>query len=224
MEMDSSSASLRRTGQANAESADSRWHWLYRVSGAAALIGGVLFLIAVVDIIATSLQPGTAGGWLSLIGDNWLVLLFRLHTGVNGVELGQLYVLNNLDIFFMVLVAMMSLGLYAVLRRGSRVLSVIALVQPFLGIAIFIATQSAGRSAVMGAVLVMSFVMLRGRAFSNATAGVGILASVLLLVGDLSVSMAQSSVIGMLTGVGIVLLMTWLLLVARRLFALGQPV
>ena len=124
----------------------------------------------------------------------------------------------------MVLVAIMFLGLYAALRRASKIWSIIALVQPFLGIVIFIATNSAGRSAVMGAVLVISFVMLRSNTFSNATAYVGILVSVLLLVGDVSVSIARSSIIAILIGIGYVLLITWFSLVGRRLFQLGRGV
>lgn len=151
----------------DAETADSRWKSLYKVSGAAALIAGALVLIAGIDLITTGLQPSTINGWLSLFGNNWLVLLFKLHAGVSGVQLDQLYVLNLLDIVIMVLVATMFLGLYAALRRASKIWSIIALVQPFLGIVIFIATKTAGRSAVMGAVLVISFVMLRRNTFSN---------------------------------------------------------
>jgi hypothetical protein len=208
----------------DAETADFGWNWLYKVSGAAALIAGVLVLIAGIDLITTGLQPSTIYSWLSLFGNNWLILLFKLHAGVNGVHLDHLYVLNLLDIVIMVLVATMFLGLYVALRRASEIWSIIALTQPFLGIVIFIATNSAGRSAVMGAMLVISFVMLRSNTFSNATAYVGILASVLLLVGDVSVSIARSSIIAILIAIGYVLLIIWFFLVGRRLFHLGRGV
>ena len=71
----------------DAETADSSWNWLYKVSSAAALIAGVLVLIAGIDLITTGLQPSTINGWLSLFGNNWLVLLCKLHAGVNGVQL-----------------------------------------------------------------------------------------------------------------------------------------
>jgi hypothetical protein len=208
----------------DAETADLSWNWLYKVGGAAALIVGVLVLIAGIDLIITGLQPSTLYSWLSLFGNNWLILLFTLHAGVNGVQLDRLYVLNLLDIVIMVLVATLFLGLYVALRRASKIWSIIALAQPFLGIVIFIATNSAGRSAVMGAVLVISFVMLRSDTFSNATAYVGILASVLLLVGDVSVSIARSSTIAILVAIGYVLLIVWFFLVGRRLFQLGRGV
>ena len=204
------------------ETAGSRWNWLYKAGGTAALITGVLFLIAIIDLINTGFQPGTINGWLSLFQNNWLIVIFKLHAGFNGVQPDLLYVLNLLDIVIMALVGTMYLGLYAALRRTSKVWSIIALVQPFLGIVIFIATKTAGRSGVMGAGLVISFVMLRSSIFGKETAYMGILASALLLVGDFSVSITHSNIVAILTGIGYMLLTTWFFLVGRRLFRLGQ--
>ena len=96
---------------------------------------------------------------------------------------------------------------------------------PFLGIVIFIATRIAGRSGVMGAGLVISFVMLRSNSFGQVIAFVGILASVLLLAGDLGTTENSPSIIvAVLIGIGYVLLMTWFFLIARRLLQLGQGV
>ena len=76
----------------------------------------------------------------------------------------------------------------------------------------------------MGAGLVISLVMLRSRShvFGKVTAYMGVLASVLLLVGDFSIGMAHSNIIATLIGIGYVLLMTWFFLIARRLFQLGS--
>ena len=208
----------------DAETEDSAWRALYRTGGTAALIAGVLALIAGINLIITVLQPSTINSWLSLFGNNWIVLLFRLYAGVNGVRLDQLYVLNLYDIVIMALVATTFLGLYAALRRASKIWSIIALVQPFLGIIIFVATNSAGRCGVMSAVLVISFVMLRSNTFNNATAYVGILVGVFLLVGDFSGSIGRSSIIATIIGIGYVLLISWFFLVGRRLFQLERSV
>ena len=200
------------------------WKGLYVVSGAAALLAGVLTFIGGIYLITTGLQSSTINSWLSLVGNNWLVVLFQLHAGINGVQLNQLYMLNLLDIGIMLLVAITFLGLYAAVRSASKIWSIIALVQPFLGVVIFIATLSAGRSAVMGAVLVISLVMLlRSTPFSNAVAYAGIPASVLLLVGDFSTSIALSSIIAAFIGIGYVLLIIWLVLVGQQLIQLGRP-
>ena len=207
----------------DAETTDPAWKSLYRVSGAAGLILGVLFLIAMTSLIAAGLQPGTINGWLSLFQNNWLVLLFKLNAGFNGVQSDLLYGLNPLDIVIMALVAMLYLGLYAALRATSKIWSFIAVVQPFLGMTLFIATKIAGRSGVMGAGLVISCVMLRSRSFGKLVAFVGIFASVLLLVGDLTTAAnSHSSLIAILIGAGYMLLMTWFFLIAQRLFQLSR--
>jgi len=74
----------------------------------------------------------------------------------------------------------------------------------------------------MGAGLVISLVMLRSNIFGKVIAFVGILASVLLLIGDLSTTAnSHSNIIAILIGIGYVLLMTWFFLIARKLFQLG---
>jgi hypothetical protein len=191
---------------------------LYSVSAGAALTVGLLFLIAVIDLIISGLQPG----WLSPFQNNWLVVIFKLHARYSGIKLDMLHKLSLLDIAVLALVGTMYVGLYAVLRRTSKIWSMIALAQPFLGIVLFIATKSAGRSSVMGAALVISIVMLRNNSFNKATAYMGILASVLLLFGDFSAGMIPpSNIIASLFGIGYLLLVTWFFLIARRLIQPG---
>jgi hypothetical protein len=206
----------------DAETADSNWKSLYQVSGAAALTAGALLLIALVSLIITELELDMSG-WFSLFQNNWLVVLFKLNAGFNGVGFDLLYGLNPLDIAIMALVATMYLGLYIALRRTSRIGSLLAAIQPFLGIMIFIATNTAGRSAVMGAGLVVSLVMLRSNIFGKVIALAGLVASVLLLWGDLSTTPdSHSTIIAILIAIGYVLLLTWFFLIAQRLIQLGR--
>jgi len=206
------------------KTAGSRWNWLYKISGLAALIVGVLFVIGMMSLIIAGLRPGAITGWLSLVQNNWLIVLFKLNAGFEGVQFNQLHGLNPLDIAILALVATMHLGLYVTLRRTSRVWSMIAAVMPFLGILLFIATKIAGRSGVMGAGLIISLVMLRSNIFGKAIAIVGILGSVLLLAGDFGTAAeSHSNLVAALVGIGYVLLMMWCFLIGRRLFQLSVP-
>jgi hypothetical protein len=206
----------------NCQIANYKWKSLYKVGGAAALIAGALFLIAVIDLIITGFQPGAINSWLLPFQNNWLVVIFNLHAGFSGVQIGRLHILNLLDIAILALVSITVLGLYAALRRTSKIWSIIALAQPFLGIVRFIGTQNAGRSSAMGAVLVISAVMLRNNNFNKAIAYTGILASVLLLVGDFSAGIIPpSNIVASLFGFGYLLFMIWFFLIARRLFRLS---
>ena len=64
----------------DSETAESRWHWLYKVGGAAALIVLVLFLIGIIGIITT------INGWFTPFQNNWLLVLFKLNAGFSGVQ------------------------------------------------------------------------------------------------------------------------------------------
>ncbi len=206
----------------DSEVTDRRWQRLYQVGGVAALMAGILFLVSLVDPLIAGLVPGAATTWLSLFEDNWLVVLFKLNAGFNGVPYDLLYGLNPVDIAILALVATTYLGLYAALRGTSKIGALIAAIQPFLGMVLLFVTKTAGRSGVMGAGLVISLVMLRSNIFSKVIACVGILASVLLLVGDLGTTPgSQSNILAILIGIGYVLLTAWFLLIGRRLLQLG---
>ena len=120
------------------------------------------------------------------------------------------------------LVGIMVLGLSAALAKTSRIWSAIAAIQPFLGIVLLIATKTVGRSAVMGAALVISLVMLRSNAFGKPTAFLGIAASMFLLIGDFSAGLPPSGTIATLFGMAYVLFIAWLFLTAQRLLQLGR--
>lgn len=198
----------------DAKTTDSGWNLSYIISGTAALVLGALFLIAAISLIT---------GWFSLLQNNWLIVLLELNAGSYGILFDRLHFLNPLDLVIMAFVATMYLGLYGILRRTSKVWSLIAMMQPFLGIVLFIITKTAGRSAVMGAGLVISLVMLRNNIFSKAVAFIGILASLFLLVGDFgTVPNSHSSILALLISIGYVLLIIWFFLIARRLFQLGR--
>jgi hypothetical protein len=203
------------------ETAAGRWGWLYTLSGTAALLAGALFLAAAAGFVAGRLAPGAPLGQVWPFRSDWLIVLFELHAGLAGTQSGQLQGLDQADIAILALVAITYLGLYAALRKSSRIWSIVALAQALLAPVLFVATQSAGRSGVMGAGLVASVVMLRGKAFGKATALLGIAASVCLLLSDFSVGLTQSKIIAGLTGLGYGLLIAWLFLVAWRLFQLG---
>jgi hypothetical protein len=217
-------AQLHATGleETNTQTTESGWKSLYIVGGVAALTAGTLLLTAMTSLIISLLQPGATNSWLSLFENNWLIVIFKLHAGFSGIQIDRLHILNTLDLAILALVGTMHLGLYAAFRRTSRVWSIIALALPFMGIILFIATKTAGRSAVMGAGLVISGVMLRDTTFNRAAAYMGVAASVLLLVGDFSAGVLHSGIITTLFGIGYVLLTTWIFFVARMLLRLGR--
>lgn len=103
----------------------------------------------------------------------------------------------------------------------------IAAVSPFTGIALFVATRSGGRTGVLGAVLIISIVMLRSSVFPKRVADIGILCGALLAIGDICAGSVPPltppiTTVAALFGIGDLLLIPWLVLVAGRLLRLGQ--
>ncbi len=193
-------------------------HYLTKISATAALVAGVIFLLPILDLLIAWLQPSAANAWLAPFRNIWLVIIFKLIAGFDGVHSNLLSVLNFLDIAILALFGTVCFGLYAALKKSNKIWSLIALALPFLGIVIFIVTKIAGRSSLMAAGLVISVVMLRDITFGKITAYVGILASVLLLIGDFCAGSSPSILIAGLFGIGYLLLVIWLFRVARRLF------
>ena len=212
-----------RQGEPDSKIVRSNWRNLYLVSGAAALSIGIILLDAILDLIRSVIQPGSTNGWLSLFQNNWLIVIFKLQAGFDGIHPDLLFQLNLVDMVLLVLVSISFISLYLTLKSTSRIWSFIALVQPFLAILLFIVTKTAGRCGVMGAVLVISIVMLRNKFFAKPIAFVGILSSVLLLSGDFGVELAPSNILAILMGIGYVLLTTWFFLIGWKLFQLRKP-
>jgi hypothetical protein len=168
----------------------------------------LVLLLAAIEPIASLFHTDPVIGWLSPLAGLWLVVIFKVHSGFSGMGLPT--GLNLLDLAILTLVAVMHLGLYTLLRKTSRVWAVVAAIQPLLGMALFLATANAGRSAVMGSALVASFVMLRGGSVSKAVAYMGIAASLLLLAGDFTAGVVPpSTLIASLFAAGYALLTTW---------------
>ena len=203
--------------------AGSRWELLDRISGAAAIFVGLFLLIAVVSLIVSGGSPISGSRLLYPFENNWLVVIFKLHAGFSGVTTGQLQGVPILDVAILALFSIVSLGLFAARYPNRRILLILALVQPFLGLVILFVTQTAGRSAVMGATLLFSIALLGGKNPHRTAAIIGIVASVMLFVGDLTAGRPPSGWIAALFGAAYLLFIAWLFLVARQLIWPRNP-
>jgi hypothetical protein len=239
---------------------DSTWSNLFRVGGAAALLCAVMYIITLVVYIPANLAappPETVLEWFTVFQDSPVTGLFFLGLG---------------DVIIMLLWGPMVLALFAVLNKSNRTWSLIATVFVFVGMAVFITTNTAfsmlslsqeyanavteaekfiflaagqamlavtrgtghlylGMQLVWLAGLILSVIMLRSKAFSKATAWVGILGLGLLVVGIIGGGHYTSTgeytaVQGIIIAVqyigGGLLSLAWYILVGLRLLKLGK--
>ena len=132
------------------ETIDSRWTWLFKTGGVAALITGMLLLLGMTSLIASVLQPGATYGWLLPFQNSWLVKIFVLHAEISSIP-ADLHGLNLLDIGILLLVSILCLSLSTAFRN-AKAWSIIAFALSLIAIILFVTTQIAGRSTVMLAV------------------------------------------------------------------------
>jgi hypothetical protein len=224
------------------QKADSRWRWLYKIGGAAALFSVMIIPIQLIIFIVWG-QPETAIGWLDLFQDNKFA-------GLLAFEI--LFVVNA------VVGIATTLALYVVLRRVNESLMAIATVLALVEVAAFIvarpalemlylsnqyaaATTDAQKTMILAAgeamlatfhgtafhvginlfsifYLIVSIVMLQSNIFGRVTAYTGVVAAILnwglYVPGGIGLFLFTLSVIPFLA--------IWLILVARKLFQLGR--
>jgi hypothetical protein len=151
--------------------------------------------------------------------DNWLIILLKLNLRPSSIQANALSVVSALDVVLMLLFGILMAAMYPVLRSISRAWAAVAVVLPFLGIPIFLATGTAGRSGVLLAGLISSILALQSRYSGTGPASTGILASALLLfVGDFgTAAFPPSALLAVLIAIGYILWTVWLLLVTMEL-------
>ena len=224
----------------NTETTDSRWNWLYKMAGMAALITAVLIVAQMIIFILWP-PPTNAIDYFSLFQD---------HVFLGFLALDLLYVIDNL------LLIPILLALYVALRKTNESFMVIGTALGFVGIAALIASNPAANmhflsgqyaaavtdtqralflaageamlavnsgtayhvSLILGSVslVIIPIVMLQGTIFGKATAYTGILANVLALgfyVPKIGIYILLFSVL---------FLWIWYILISRRLFQLAQ--
>ena len=194
---------------------------IYLLSGATTLILAILFLNSALSFISSNILAGTNCVWYSTLQNNWLIVIFKLHAGLLNIQDNPLHGLNLLDIIILVVFSVTCLGLYFNLRKSSKIWSLIALIFSLIAIPLFLITQNAGRSTVMLSVLIFSLEMIKDKIYSNVSIYTGILASVFLFTGDLTVGI-HSNFITILFGIGYILLTLWFFLISRKLFWFGN--
>lgn len=181
---------------------------LERVGGIAAVLTAVLLLLGLVGL---TIQQSTLGL------RNWLIVLWQMNSGSGSLAPDPLRIVNPLDIAILVLVGLTFLGMWPVLGREHRFWTGVAVALPFVGILVFVVTGQSGRSAVMGAGLVVSVLLFVRADRRILLASIGILANGLLLAGDFGTGVLPGGLMAFAIGAGYILLLGWYALLGAGL-------
>jgi hypothetical protein len=185
---------------------------LRRVGGVSAIATCFIMLLG-----AAALALGLRGLGLR----PWLLVMFQMNAGIGSLPADPLRVFNPLDVIMLVLTGLTILGTWSIISRSSRVWFPISVVLPFAGIAVLITTHLAGRSAVMGAGIVVAVFLTRTSDLKG-LGYLGMCANGLLLVGDFATGDARAPLVAAIMAIGYVLLIAWFALVGVRLLGSSE--
>lgn len=241
--MESPSASHQHMDESHAIIADPAWKPLYRIAGVAALIM-VVFIPIQSIVFIVSPPPSTVIGWFTLFQNNKLLglldmdLLLIVDQVLMGLILLALYTaLRRASQSFMAIALTAGLVGIAAYFASSTAFNMLSLSDQYAAAttdaqrSLFLASGQATLAIWQGtafdvgyvlegvALLIIAVVMLRSMLFNKVTAFVGI------LLGVMSLLPPTAGTIGLVFSLGsLVPLEIWLILIARRLFQLGQGV
>jgi len=235
----------------DAGTAESGWKSLYKIGGVTALISVVVVLAEIAitflpGVASASQKTVTIIDWFTLFQNNWLLglrnlgLLNLIGAALLAPTFLAIYsVLRRDNEAYGALGAILFFLGMAVYLAGSRAFPMLSLSGQYAS-----ATTDAQRSLLIAAgqtmlaegqsragipliefaSLVISVIMLRGKVFGKATAYTGILGNVLLMVVEAVLTFIRTlpNLWMVIASGGGLLVMTWYLLVGRRLLQLGR--
>jgi len=236
---------------ANTQTADVAYHSLYKIGGAAALFAAVLILGDVV-VLALHPPPATIHDWFmlfqshSIIGllDLWgiEVLMYLMFTMMFLATYMVLRTTNQSLMIIALTFALLGIGVFFATNNPFSMLSLsnqYAIATTDAERSTFLAAGQAllshtnqravggfnmGLFLVSVAGLIISSVMFQSHAFGRSTAFVGMLAHTLSLADYLRQALTPSAIVALLVILpNALLLVTWYILVGRRLYQLGCP-
>jgi len=236
----------------SAETVDAAWKPLYKVGGISALLVVAMIPIQAIIFIGwppPGFLPNTSNvsNWFTLFQENWFLGLLELDLlliadyAITGLVLLSLYVvLRRTNESFAAIALMLGLVGLAGYIASNPAFAMLSLSSQYATAgtdaqrSMFLAAGQALLALYQGspffvsfvlqvlAPLLLSIVMLRSNVFSKAIAYVGILGSATALVIGPPWPFFEPALGAYLSLISVVFFAVWYILIARRLFQLGQ--
>lgn len=177
------------------------------------IVLGLILAAAAICVSITLVFPDMDNKLIPVISDNWLIIIFKLHSKIINPGTNQLHVVNLYDIFIITLFILISICLYLTLKKQNKIWFLSAISLLIFGIIILLITQLAGRSAFMASGLIISIILFSKGSQNRITGLTGILANTLLLIGDFTVG-SDLKILSVLFGLGYLLEIIWIFMIA----------
>jgi hypothetical protein len=175
------------------------------LGGASALLAAATLLIGFGGLTtrASALRP-------------WLAVLFGINAGIGDVSHDSLRVINAIDVALLLLACVTFIGVWPGPGGSYVAWMALAVALPIAGIPILLATRLVGRSGFMGGGAVVSVLMLFNAAWL-ALGSLGLVANLLLLLGDFATGERRSPITAVLVAIGYLAMIGWLFWIGIRM-------
>jgi hypothetical protein len=173
---------------------------------------GLILASAAICVSVSLIFPEIHNKVIQVISDNWLIIIFKIHTKIISSSINPLHQIKIYDILILTLFSFISICLCRITRKLNKIWLLIASSLPVLGILVLLLTQLAGRSAFMASGLIISIVLLSGGSKNKLTGLIGILANTLLLIGDFTAG-SNLKIVAPLFGLGYVIEIIWVFMI-----------
>ncbi|MEA5153366.1 hypothetical protein [Raineyella sp.] len=176
------------------------------------LVGGVAAVLAAAALLGGIAGMATGRSQWS----PWLAVLYGYNAEYRVTSRDALRGVHTVDVALLLLAGTTYAGFWPGPGTSHIVWMTLAIAQPLLGIPLLMVTKLSGRSGLMGGALVLSILMLVD-ATSAMVAGLGVSASILLLVGDFGTNPRPSRILAGTLAVGCGSLAIWFCALAALL-------
>ncbi|MBY9008181.1 MAG: hypothetical protein KGD63_15685 [Candidatus Lokiarchaeota archaeon] len=182
------------------------------------LLGGIILLI-IVSIFLLAIIEICIGG-IKLFQNLFIIKLIKVHTEI--IEEESLVGINLLDMMILILLVIITTSLYPILKHVNKVGAILAFVQPFIGILLFIITEETGRTAFFSTGLTIAIILLGSDVFNKKVIYVGLLANIFLLIPDICLAWLNSITLGVIMGIGYLLVIPFFILISWELISFNK--
>lgn len=188
---------------------------LRKTGTALSIFLGIIFTAAAICLAISVIWPERDLKLVNSISHNWLLTIFTLQANIINNR-DSLSGINLYDTGIIVLFIFVCLSLFEKIRYQYKAWFLIAISLLILGLVVFFVTNLAGRSTFMASGIIISALFFSDKFQSKQAGLTGILANILLLTADFTVG-ANIKIIPYLFGVGYLLLIIWIFMIARIL-------
>jgi len=190
-----------------------------KIAYISSIILSLILCLSIVSIV-TNLFHIVYNKWVNDITSTWISLFIKLNLGIANRD--DIQVLHIIDFIVFILCGTIYFVYFLLEKKKKSVIwfvfTIFALVSFPSGVILLIITHSGGRTGILVASIIFSIITLLNKSIKKLTGIIGVISSVLLLVGCDVLSLNSTNIsVGYMIFVGYCIWVIWFLLLSKAI-------